>query len=124
MLHRLVAIRGLMAMGLAAVVGAWGLHAHPVDMTDPFLGLIEARSPGVFAALVYGYAALWFTTPFFGCFARALAARDRGVTPESTRANRDPCRRTHNRRSGPRRRWCWAKRISRTRRAARRVRSG
>ena len=66
MLHRLVAIRGLTAMGLAAVVGAWGLHAHPVDMTDPFLGLIEARSPGVFAALVYGYAALWFTTPFFG----------------------------------------------------------
>ena len=66
MLHRLVAIRGLTAMGLAAVVGAWGLHAHPVDMTDPFLGLIEARSPGVFAALVYGYATLWFTTPFFG----------------------------------------------------------
>ena len=65
MLHRLVAIRGLTAMGLAAVVGAWGLHAHPVDMTDPFLGLIEARSPGVFVALVYGYAALWFTTPFF-----------------------------------------------------------
>ena len=65
MLHRLVAIRGLTAMGLAAVVGAWGLHAHPVDMTDPFLGLIEARSPGVFAALVYGYATLWFTTPFF-----------------------------------------------------------
>ena len=65
MLHRLVAMRGLMAMGLAAVVGAWGLHAHPVDMTDPFLGLIEARSPGVFVALVYGYAALWFTTPFF-----------------------------------------------------------
>jgi hypothetical protein len=60
MLHRLVAIRGLTAMGLAAVVGAWGLHAHPVDMTDPFLGLIEARSPGVFAALVYGYATLWF----------------------------------------------------------------
>ena len=48
-------------MGLAAVVGTWGLHAHPVDMTDPFLGLIEARSPGVFAALVYGYATLWFT---------------------------------------------------------------
>ena len=66
MLHRLVAMRGLIAMGLAATVGAWGLHAHPVDMSDPFLGLIEARSPGVFAALVYGYAALWFTTPFFG----------------------------------------------------------
>ena len=66
MLHGLVAMRGLIAMGLAAAVGAWGLHAHPVDMTDPFLGLIEARSPGVFVALVYGYAALWFATPFFG----------------------------------------------------------
>ena len=82
MLHRLVAIRGLMAMGLAATVGAWGLHAHPVDMADPFLGLIEARSPGVFVALVYGYAALWFTTPFFGAslvlslFAIAASRRD------------------------------------------------
>src|SRR6187200_3433943 len=66
MLHRLVAMRGLIAMGLATLVGAWGLHAHPVDMTDPFLGLIEARSPRVFVALVYGYAALWFTTPFLG----------------------------------------------------------
>ena len=66
MLHGLVAMRGLIAMGLAAAVGAWGLHTHPVDMSDPFLGLIEARSPGVFVALVYGYAALWFTTPFFG----------------------------------------------------------
>jgi hypothetical protein len=66
MLHALVARRGLMAMALAAAVGAWGLHAHPVDRTDPFLGLIEARSPGVFTVLVYGYAALWFSTPFFG----------------------------------------------------------
>ena len=82
MLHRLVAMRGLIAMGLAATVGAWGLHAHPVDMADPFLGLIEARSPGVFVALVYGYAALWFTTPFFGAslvlslFAIAASRRD------------------------------------------------
>ena len=82
MLHGLVAMRGLIAMGLAAAVGAWGLHAHPVDMTDPFLGLIEARSPRVFVALVYGYAALWFTTPFFGAslvlslFAIAASRRD------------------------------------------------
>ena len=82
MLHRLVAMRGLIAMGLAATVGSWGLHAHPVDMADPFLGLIEARSPGVFVALVYGYAALWFTTPFFGAslvlslFAIAASRRD------------------------------------------------
>ena len=86
MLHRLVAMRGLMAMGLAAAVGAWGLHAHPVDMTDPFLGLIEARSPGVFVALVYGYAALWFTHAVLRGLTRALAARDRGVTPRSARA--------------------------------------
>ena len=66
MLHGLVAIRGLLAIGLAAVVGTWGLHAHPVDVTDPFVGLIEVSSPGVFLVLVYGYAALWFATPFFG----------------------------------------------------------
>ena len=66
MLHAMVAMRGVLAMGLAAAVGTWGLHVHPVDITDPFLGLIEARSPGVFTALVYGYVALWFTTPFFG----------------------------------------------------------
>jgi TraM recognition site of TraD and TraG len=66
MLHALVAMRGLMAMMLATAVGAWGLYTHPVDMADPFLGLIEARSPGMFTVLVYGYAALWFSTPFFG----------------------------------------------------------
>ena len=92
MLHGLVAMRGLIAMGLAAAVGAWGLHAHPVDMADPFLGLIEARSPGVFVALVYGYAALWFTTPFFGGFTRALAVRDRGLSSRSAHSYLDRCR--------------------------------
>jgi hypothetical protein len=43
----------------------WGLNVHPVAPDDAFLGLIEARKPLVFDALVYGYAALWFTTPFF-----------------------------------------------------------
>ena len=124
MLHRLVAMRGLMAMGLAAAVGAWGLHAHPVDMTDPFLGLIEARSPGVFVALVYGYAALWFTTPFFGAslvlslLAIAASRRDPRVR------TRPPAGVRYSRRIGPRRRWCWARRISRTRPAVRRVRDG
>ena len=90
MLHRLVAMRGLIAMGLAAAVGAWGLHAHPVDMADPFLGLIEARSPGVFVALVYGYAALWFTTPFFGAslvlslFAIAASRRDPRIRTQTS----------------------------------------
>src|SRR4029077_18578521 len=30
-----------------------------------YLQLIELRSPAVFLVLVYGYATLWFTTPFF-----------------------------------------------------------
>ena len=30
-----------------------------------YLQLIELRSPAVFVVLVYGYATLWFTTPFF-----------------------------------------------------------
>ena len=64
MLHRLVTIRGLTAMVVAVVVGTWGLHAHPVDPIDPFLGLIHLRTPGVFSALIYGYATLWFSTPF------------------------------------------------------------
>src|SRR5262245_48250163 len=64
MLHGLVSVRRLLAIAMACAAGVWGLQTHPVDMTDPFLGLIEARSPGVFLVLVYGYAALWFTTPF------------------------------------------------------------
>jgi hypothetical protein len=35
----------------------------PID--DPFLGLIALEKPSVFRALAYGYATLWFTTPFF-----------------------------------------------------------
>jgi hypothetical protein len=38
---------------------------QPVD-DRPISGLIEARGPRVFVTLVYGYPALWFTTPFFG----------------------------------------------------------
>ena len=124
MLHRLVAMRGLIAMGLAATVGAWGLHAHPVDMADPFLGLIEARSPGVFVALVYGYAALWFTTPFFGAslvlslFAIAASRRDPRIR---TTTSAGLC---EAREIGRRRRSCWARRISRTPPAVRRVLHG
>ena len=99
MLHGIVAMRGLIAMGLAAIVGSWGLHAYPVNMTDPFLGLIEARSSGVFVALIYGYSALWFTTPFFGAslvlslFAIAASRRHgacqgQGVRHMASRASR------------------------------------
>ncbi len=65
MLRTIVDARGLVAMLIAAVVGTWGLHVYPVRTDDVFLALIELRKPGVFQLLAYGYAALWFTTPFF-----------------------------------------------------------
>jgi hypothetical protein len=32
---------------------------------DVFLALIALRTPHIFQTLAYGYATLWFTTPFF-----------------------------------------------------------
>jgi hypothetical protein len=57
--------RGLMAMLIAVALGSWGLHAYPVPHDDPFLGLIALETPYVYRLLSYGYATLWFTTPFF-----------------------------------------------------------
>jgi hypothetical protein len=65
MMRRIVAARGLLALMVAAGVGLWGLHAHPVQIDDPFLGLMAIQKPFVFRLLAYGYATLWFTTPFF-----------------------------------------------------------
>ena len=42
-----------------------------------FLAVIEARRPDVFYALVYGYAALWFSTPFWIASLIGLARHDR-----------------------------------------------
>jgi hypothetical protein len=52
-------------MTAAAVIGTWGLLAHPVDLENPFLGLIALQNPPVFDVLSYGYATVWFTTSFF-----------------------------------------------------------
>jgi hypothetical protein len=65
MLRRIVEMRALLAMVVAAAAGAWGVHAYRPAIDDPFLGLIEAANPVVFRILVYGYATLWFTAPFF-----------------------------------------------------------
>jgi hypothetical protein len=64
MLHAILGARVLLAMVLAACVGAWGLHAYPVQAEDPFLAVIRLERPFVFDVLTYGYATLWFTTPF------------------------------------------------------------
>jgi hypothetical protein len=51
-------------MLVALGVGTAGLRSYPVDRENVYLQLIELRNPRVFYTLVYGYAALWFTTPF------------------------------------------------------------
>ncbi len=64
MLRTILQGRAVLALLVAAVVGTWGLHAFPVPTDNPFLALIAARRPHVFAVLSYGYATLWFTTPY------------------------------------------------------------
>ena len=65
MLRTILGARVLVAMLMAAVTAAWGLHQYPVDANNAFLGLIQLQNPFVFNVLAYGYATLWFTTPFF-----------------------------------------------------------
>jgi len=64
-IRTIVEQRALVAMLIAMGVGTAGVHAYPVDRTHGYLQLIELRNPTAFLVLVYGYAALWFTTPFF-----------------------------------------------------------
>ena len=64
MLRRLIEIRVLMATAMAAAVGTYGLLTWPIDGDQLFLAVIEAKRPDVYLALVYGYATLWFSTPF------------------------------------------------------------
>jgi len=64
MLRAFLEARLLVAMLLATVVGVWGLHTYPVRGDNPVLGLIALQKPMVYALLTYGYATLWFTTPF------------------------------------------------------------
>jgi len=64
-LQALVQTRLLIAMIVAAGVGTWGVHAYPVRLADDvFLQMIYVRKPFVFEVLAYGYATLWFSTPF------------------------------------------------------------
>ena len=65
MFRRLLEQRAVLAMLLATGVGVLGVHTYPIDRGNVYLQLIELRSPTMFLVLVYGYATLWFTTPFF-----------------------------------------------------------
>lgn len=64
MLRALVDARRIVALAVAGAVGIWGLSAYPFVADNAFLGLIDVRAPRVFALLRYGYATLWFSTPF------------------------------------------------------------
>src|SRR6267378_639227 len=64
MLRAIVSARVLLDMLIAGCVGTWGLYAYPVQTDNAFLGLIHLERPFVFEVLAYGYATLWFTTPF------------------------------------------------------------
>ena len=63
MVRKALEQRTVLAMVIAMGVGVLGVHAYPIDRGNVYLQLIELRSPAVFLVLVYGYAALWFTTP-------------------------------------------------------------
>lgn len=64
MLRTVLDARLLIALAVAAGVGAYGLRAYPFQGDEVFLAAIEARRPDVFRAFAYGYAILWFSTPF------------------------------------------------------------
>ena len=92
MLRKIVEARAVVALAMAGGIGLWGLRVYPVSHDDVFLGLIGERAPGVLSVLTYGYATLWFTTPYFAAslvmslvaivvYRRAPRARVRPLPP-------------------------------------------
>src|SRR5262245_29268325 len=65
MLRILVEARTLVSLTLAAAAGLWGTQTYPVPRDDVFLGLIAERAPDMYRVLTYGYATIWFITPYF-----------------------------------------------------------
>jgi hypothetical protein len=68
------------------------VHAYPVSHDDVFLGLIGERASAVLAVLTYGFATLWFTTPYYAAslllslmaivvYRRAPSTRVRALPP-------------------------------------------
>src|SRR5215211_9240023 len=97
MLRKIVEARAVVALAMSGGVGLWGLRAYPVSHDDVFLGLIGERAPGMLSVLTYGYATLWFTTPYFAAsllmslmaivvYRRAPRVRVRPLPPPAARA--------------------------------------
>ena len=120
MLHAIVRARVLLAMVVAACVGLWGLHLYPVQTENPFLGLIQLERPFVFQALAYGYATLWFTTPFLAAsLVTSLLAIIVYRYPQTHPGTRVTAV-SHRLSPDPHQRSCWARRISCEQRGERR----
>jgi len=92
MLRILVEARTLVSLTLAAAAGLWGTQTYPMPRDDVFLGLIAERAPDIYHVLTYGYATLWFITPYFAAsllmslvtiaqYRRAPATRVRPLPP-------------------------------------------
>ena len=92
MIRAILEQRALVALAIAMGVGTVGLRAFPVDRTNVYLQLIELQHPTAFLVLVYGYATLWFTTPFFAAsmlgslttiiaYRRPVRTRQRALPP-------------------------------------------
>jgi hypothetical protein len=91
-LRILVEARALVALMLAATAGPSGIQTCPVSPEDVFLWLIAKRAPYVYRVLAYGYATLWFRTPYFATsllmsfvtivtYRRTPSARVRPIAP-------------------------------------------
>src|SRR3990170_4104554 len=65
MVRSIVDARVLIALAIAAGVGTVGLRAFPMRSDHVFLAVIEAKRPDVYSTLSYGYAFLWFSTPYW-----------------------------------------------------------
>src|SRR5216683_2933852 len=72
MVRTILDARPLVAMIVAAAIGATGLHVYPLPTHDVFLALIAVRTPAIFHLLAYGYATIWFTTPLLTIPQRGL----------------------------------------------------
>ena len=64
MARNVIAYRFVINLALAAIVGGAGLALWPFPVDHPLLALIETQQPTIYAAIAYGYATVWFTTPF------------------------------------------------------------
>jgi hypothetical protein len=60
-----VEYRFVVSLFLATVLGFIGLQMYPWPDSNAVLGLMSLKSPNLHAGLMYGYSALWISTPFF-----------------------------------------------------------